>query len=408
MNEMILSRKKKKYLLIGIVAGCFLLVMAALYSFQEYRINQDANLSQDILSISNTELESRRYYAIEDMLIIDACATYSKDDEITKVYYLVGFWDKEDVFSTAMLELDRQDSVYDALWEYAQDNSADVGECFLSGYFYLKNISDHTIRDYYRESVELYEDLFSEEDLITEYQLTYISKDSSAAFRQELRKQNQNILYVVLLLALFEVIFFFVARAQLKKLAVTLETVQAANHQATNPSAENSAEGICCSNCGARLEKNALFCMSCGRAVDTINTINSYSGVFDSAKTAVENQENLSRRELFMKVMSANQKKSFTVLMVARYVGCAASVLMLIPNGGFTIWLIIELCIFLGITLGIHLKINKVCAILAIIWSSIGVVYSMIVFRLPSGYLGIVTAIAALALINEFEKKIKK
>ena len=70
--------------------------------------------------------------------------------------------------------------------------------------------------------------------------------------------------------------------------------------------------------------------------------------------------------------------------------------------------MLIDVAIYLGLTLGMHLGNSKVCAILLLIFSIIECVFSVIEFGAPSGWWLIIAGVSAVSTFNKLGKEYNK
>lgn len=189
MNQQEKAKKIYKIITAIIVGITFLyaLVLAGIFFYKKYTINNSSTLSTDITSIQYDELHKDEYYLIDSLLVIDECANYTKDNKITKEYITVCFYTQDDVLSFAVLEVENTSPIYSYIIDYLSDDDKYIGDCYLSGYFYFDQLTNIELKGYYEKSIEYFKSLGEVDFEKTEFEITYISENNSLSFQQTLK-----------------------------------------------------------------------------------------------------------------------------------------------------------------------------------------------------------------------------
>lgn len=160
---------------------------------------------------------------------------------------------------------------------------------------------------------------------------------------------------------------------------------------------------IKCEFCGTMIEKGSLFCKFCGK---TITTTNIQNGIDFSQNNEVDGL-NLTRNELFKRYMPEITVKAFSTIMIIRYIVYGLNLFLDIINENYDLG-IIELLVLIGVTLGMQLKISKLCAIIDVVCSIITLVIGLVTQGVPIGILYVLMSSYPLLCIIDFDKILAK
>lgn len=125
-----------------------------------------------------------------------------------------------------------------------------------------------------------------------------------------------------------------------------------------------------------------------------------------TANTVVD-RKSVTKKEYIAKYAPANLKKNIKSAAIVCYVcvGISAIASFAILKNPL---MLIDVAIYLGLTLGMHLGNSKVCAILLLIFSIIECVFSVIEFGAPSGWWLIIAGVSAVSTFNKLGKEYNK
>lgn len=145
-----------------------------------------------------------------------------------------------------------------------------------------------------------------------------------------------------------------------------------------------------CTSCGSQLEDSVSFCTSCG------------------ATQAAPINRNISRDEYLNTYADPKLKKEIKSCVIICYVLLALNfvvgIVVSVVNSYVNWMTLIDLIIYGGLTLGIHLKKSKGCAIALLVISALSTVITFIITHTVSGYLWIIVAIFAIVNIGKLNK----
>lgn len=192
------------------------------------------------------------------------------------------------------------------------------------------------------------------------------------------------------------------AKKPLKKVVTEIEAILAKTGEGVVPSADNKAEAeqeapaavqaVFCSKCGARLENG--YCPNCGYiAGEPIATGSEAAGV--PAGFSV------SKREYLKKYAGDSFKNNLRIIAIVGYVLCGIQALMALADP----FVLADLAICLGLTLGMHLGRSKGCAIGILVYA----IVSMLIILISSGTVGgwgwLAVGISGLIIFHNAEKR---
>ena len=145
-----------------------------------------------------------------------------------------------------------------------------------------------------------------------------------------------------------------------------------------------------CTSCGSQLEDSASFCTSCG------------------ATQAAPINRNISRDEYLNTYADPKLKKEIKSGVIICYVLLALNlvvgIITSIMSSYFNWTTISTVIIYGGLTLGMHLKKSKGCAIALLVLSSLSTLITLIFAHTFSGYLWIAIAICAIIAFSKLNK----
>lgn len=144
-----------------------------------------------------------------------------------------------------------------------------------------------------------------------------------------------------------------------------------------------------CPCCGNAVEPEAAFCPHCGRPVAAYNQPDPWSGI----------PYGVSKGDFRRQYAPPEQQKSITVVSIIGYVLCGINVLVALLNP----FALIDVAVFLGLTLGIHLGKSKGCAIAMLVYGIVGCVIGLLAAGTPSGWAWIVLGAVAMSSIGKMD-----
>lgn len=373
------------------------------YADNIYRIDKNSNLSSDIAEITYDELKEDKYYKVDSLLVVDECANYTHNNEITAEYVTVCFYTQDDELSFAMLEVKNTSPLFSYISDYIYDENQVIGDCYVSGYFLFNRINDYGLKKYYNNSIEYFKSIFDMDYNKTNYELTYISDNFELSFKQALKNDCLSILFIAIALfvvAMIIVIIMLITVMELEKKGVANRKQFSRYVYGNNMTDDNELK---CEYCGNKLEKDSLFCKYCGKQVNTTNAF------YETNPTRNNKFDDISitRRELFKRYMPENTVKSYLMLMILRYIICGINFIIIIMNPYYVIG-IIDIVIMVGITLGMQLKINKTFAIISVIYSIITMGLWIYLFHSPTGVIIFTLSFFPLLYTIDFDKILAK
>lgn len=160
-------------------------------------------------------------------------------------------------------------------------------------------------------------------------------------------------------------------------------------------------EFIYCKNCGAQLDKNAFFCISCGTA-----TANSQNIDPTADQTVQEDIDpNISKKDYINKYAPASIKKAIRNSAIWCYICGGITVVSALLINPFAI---LDGLAFIGLGLGVHLGKSKACAIIALVLSILEVVIALLATGMLSGWLWIIAGVSCVVSTNKADKCYKQ
>ena len=138
-----------------------------------------------------------------------------------------------------------------------------------------------------------------------------------------------------------------------------------------------------CTSCGFQLDDNAAFCTSCG------------------ATLAASVNRNISRDEYLNTYADPKLLKELKTCTIICYVLIAINLLVAI----FVSWLsLIDVVLYGALTLGMHLKKSKGCAIALLVISVISTIINLVLTGGFTGYLWIIVSVCAVLAFRKIDK----
>ncbi len=125
-----------------------------------------------------------------------------------------------------------------------------------------------------------------------------------------------------------------------------------------------------------------------------------------TANTVVD-RKSVTKKEYIAKYAPQNLKKNIKSAAIVCYVCVGISAIAsfaLLKNP----WMLIDVAIYLGLTLGMHLGNSKICAILLLVFSILECAYSVYQFGTPAGWWLIIAAVSAVSTFNKLGKEYNK
>lgn len=178
-----------------------------------------------------------------------------------------------------------------------------------------------------------------------------------------------------------------------------------------------------CSKCGKEIVDGSVSCPFCGEAVTAPETTAQFGNNYEAAPqqpasaawgnpanvtaNTVIDRKSVTKKEYIAKYAPANLKKNIKSAAIVCYVcvGISAIASFALFQEPF---MLIDVAIYLGLTLGMHLGNSKVCAILLLIFSILECVLSVVQFGRPSGWWLIIAAVSAVSTFNKLGKEYNK
>ncbi len=138
-----------------------------------------------------------------------------------------------------------------------------------------------------------------------------------------------------------------------------------------------------CTNCGAQLPDDAAFCTSCG------------------ATLAAPVNRDISREEYIKTYADPKLAKELKTCAIICYVLLAINLIVAILVNFFGL---IDVVIYGGLTLGMHLKKSKGCAIALLVVSIASTIINLVLTGGFTGYLWIIVSICAIVAFKKIDK----
>lgn len=168
-----------------------------------------------------------------------------------------------------------------------------------------------------------------------------------------------------------------------------------------------------CPKCGKELENGAAFCGYCGASIPAQPQHGSYrqqSGSYvqqpfsKTVSAASVNRQSVSKKEYIENYAPYALRKNIKNIAIVCYGLAAISAVSSIALTG-SFMALIDVVVFVGITLGMHLGKSKICAILLLIFSIGECVLTTIMLGMFSGWWWIVLGILAVSTFVKLDKQ---
>lgn len=181
-----------------------------------------------------------------------------------------------------------------------------------------------------------------------------------------------------------------------------------------------------CARCGTMMEDSANFCGSCGSAEFAAGTGNKTAGVYgnvpDGSGIPVPNYQPypfafqnvppdvdrsaVSKSEFLKKYADPALRKEWRSIGIFFYIASGLSILLaMFMSSIFEVFFCILL---LGLVLGTHLAVNKVCAIILLVLSCLDTLLCLIAYGTPGGWLWILVGAMAVTKIGKINTQYKQ
>lgn len=178
-----------------------------------------------------------------------------------------------------------------------------------------------------------------------------------------------------------------------------------------------------CTNCGKEIVNESASCPFCGAPVADAVPEAAQSNSFENmnqpsqqpaseawgdytsvnAQPAVDRQS-VTKKEFIAKYAPQNLKKNIKTAAIVCYICVAISAvaaLVLLDNP----LMLIDVVVYLALTLGMHLGNSKICAILLLIFSVVECIISIVSFGTPAGWWLIIAAASAVSTFRKLDKE---
>lgn len=188
------------------------------------------------------------------------------------------------------------------------------------------------------------------------------------------------------------------------------------------PQQGNPAATEYCANCGAVIPQGSVYCASCGQARSAANPAANYSNAYSNAAPTYSNAappygkynpnpdyrpnmppagEYVSKSDYLKKYASEPFKKGIKTAAIIGYVltGILALSILATPLA------VIDMAIYLALTLGMHLAKNKLCAFGILGYGIFGCVLNLVLSGAFTGWGWIAVGAYAVSLFNKEEKQ---
>lgn len=185
-----------------------------------------------------------------------------------------------------------------------------------------------------------------------------------------------------------------------------------------------------CPKCGKEIVDEGVNCPFCGEAVAAQDSASETavpkatataqfgsnyeatpqqpsSAAWGNPANMVIDRKSVTKKEYIKKYAPANLKKNIKSSAIVCYVCVAISAIASIALLGSP-WMLIDVAIYLGLTLGMHLGNSKLCAILLLIFSIVECAISFYQFGTPSGWWLIIASGSAVSTFNKLGKEYNK
>lgn len=112
--------------------------------------------------------------------------------------------------------------------------------------------------------------------------------------------------------------------------------------------------------------------------------------------------EQLSKKQFYAQCASKKDKGNIRAAAILGYICAGATLLLGVLMQNY--FIIIDVAIILGLSLGIHLAQNRVCAVLLLIYSLINVIFSLLATGQISGWWLIIVGVCGIIGTFDFHK----
>lgn len=187
------------------------------------------------------------------------------------------------------------------------------------------------------------------------------------------------------------------AKKPLKKAVEQVEQILTRPNGAYAP--EEVAPAVC-TQCGTELKEGIKFCTSCGAPVREALDPVTLSAVNDGFPVGTQ----VSKKEYYKKYAGESFYRNLKITAICGYVlsGLAMISALTMPL------LLLDLAIYLGLTLGMHLGKSKGCAIGITAYSAFSVVYALILTGQLAGWGWLAVGIWGIVIFSNADKRYKK
>lgn len=162
-----------------------------------------------------------------------------------------------------------------------------------------------------------------------------------------------------------------------------------------------------CPKCGKEVENGAAFCGNCGASITAQPQYGSYNQRQSAPETvfsASVNRQSVSKKEYIENYAPYALRKNIKNIAIMCYGLAAISAVSSIALTG-TFLTLIDVAVFVGIALGMHLGKSKLCAILLLVFSIGECVLTTIMLGMFSGWWWIVLGILAVSTFVKLDKQ---
>lgn len=175
------------------------------------------------------------------------------------------------------------------------------------------------------------------------------------------------------------------------------------------PQQGNQAAPVYCSNCGALIPQGSVYCTNCGHVSAAANPVQNYANTYGNTPVYPNPgyQPNMppvgefvSKSDYLKKYSSQEFRKGIKTAAIIAYslCGVVAVTILLSPLA------ILDLVVYLGLTLGMHLAKNKICAYGILGYGILGCILGLILNGSFTGWGWIALGFYAIKLFNKEEK----
>lgn len=184
-----------------------------------------------------------------------------------------------------------------------------------------------------------------------------------------------------------------------------------------------------CSKCGKEIVDESVNCPFCGEAVDAQPTApeaattaqfgNNYEAAPQQPSSAawgnpanitantVVDRKSVTKKEYIAKYAPVNLKKNIKSAAILCYICVGISAI-----ASFALFkeplMLVEVAVYLGLALGMHIGNSKICAYLLLVFSIVECIFSVIQFDSPSGWWLIIAGFSAVSTFRKLDKEYNK